>query len=233
MLSLNSKTDQISIKQIENTQGFDGHCLRAAYYYADELSHINLDDPKSVNSIKKLFPNLRQESKSPTFALTYQGTYHTLVKNLGFEEEKAKTIETNYHKLYQVSDNYIQERLKQAAEDGYVTAAFGLRVRTPLLKQVVYGSSKMPYEASAEGRTAGNALGQSYCMLNNRSGIAFMNAVWASKYHLDIKPIAHIHDAQYYLVKDDIEIVEWVNKNLIKTMQWQNAGELLPLEIWK
>ena len=207
-------------------KGFDGHCLRAAYYFRDLIPQIDLNDPKSVNSIKKLYPELRQDSKSPTFALTYQGTWHTLVNNLGFEEEKAKSIEKNYHVLYKHSDDYIQGRLHQASKDGYVEVAFGLRLRTPLLAQVVFGSSRMPYEAGAEGRTAGNAMGQSYGMLNNRSANEFMQKVWSSKYRLDVLPIAQIHDSQYYLVRDDIDVLDWVNQHLIKAMQWQELPEI-------
>ena len=207
-------------------RGFDGHCLRAAYYFRDELPHIDLDDPKSVNTIKKSHETLRQDSKAPTFALTYQGTAHTLVTNLGWSWEKAERIEANYHELYKVSDDYIQGRLKQAAKDGFVEVAFGLRVRTPLLKQVVFGSSRMPYEAAAEGRTAGNAMGQSYGLLNNRAAVEFMQKVWASKYRYDIKPIALIHDAIYILIRDDIEVVEWANRELIKSMQWQELPEI-------
>lgn len=157
---------------------------------------------------------------------TYQGTWHTLVNNLGFEEDKAKAIEKGYHELYKVSDEYVQERLKQASKDGYVEVAFGLRVRTPLLKQVVWGNSRMPYEAAAEGRTAGNALGQSYGSLNNRAAVEFMQKVWASKYRLDIKPVALIHDAIYLLIKDDVAVVEWANRELIKSMEWQELPEL-------
>ena len=226
MLSLNSKTDNISIKQIENTPGFDGHCLRAAYYYADELTHINVDVPASVNSLKKTHPQLRQDSKTPTFALTYQGTYHTLMVNEGWDEEKAKRIEARYHELYKVSDEYIQTRLQQASKDGYVEVAFGLRVRTPLLSQVVFGAKGMPYEAAAEGRTAGNAMGQSYGLLNNRAAVDFMQKVWASPYRLDIKPIALIHDAIYLLIRDNIHVVEWTNRELIKSMQWQELPEI-------
>jgi hypothetical protein len=58
-----------------------------------------------------------------------------------------------------VSDQYVADRLLQASKDGYVEVAFGLRVRTPLLSQVVWGSSRVPFEAQAEGRTAGNAMG--------------------------------------------------------------------------
>lgn len=207
-------------------KGFDGHCLRASYYFRDDCLDIIQDDPASVNSMKKKYPDLRQDSKSPTFALTYQGTWHTLVRNLGFEEAKAKEIEKGYHELYKVSDEYVQKRLEQASKDGYVEVAFGLRVRTPLLKQVIFNGAKMPYEAAAEGRTAGNALGQSYGLLNNRAAVEFMQKVWKSKYRLDIKIIALIHDAIYLLIRDDAEVVEWANRELIKSMQWQELPEI-------
>lgn len=226
MLVLNSKSDQIGIRQIENTPGFDGHCLRAAFYYDDQLPHIDVNDPKSVNSIKKTHPELRQDSKTPTFALTYQGTHHTLMVNEGWDKEKAQRIEAKYHELYKVSDEYIATRLEQATKDGYVTVAFGLRVRTPLLAQVVWGSPRMPYEAAAEGRTAGNAMGQSYGLLNNRAAVDFFKKVWASPYRLDIKPSALIHDAIYLVVRDRVGVVEWVNRELIKSMQWQELPEI-------
>lgn len=207
-------------------RGFDGHCLRAAYYFRDQVPHIVLDDPDSVNSLKKTHPELRQESKGGTFALTYQGTWHTLVNNLGFSEAQAKAIEKGYHDLYKVSDEYVAKRLEQAAKDGYVEVAFGLRVRTPLLKQVIWKGSKMPYEAAAEGRTAGNALGQSYGLLNNRAAVEFMQKVWASPYRYDILPVALIHDAIYLLIRDRIDVVTWANRELIKSMQWQELPEI-------
>ena len=126
------------------------------------------DTLESINSIKSKYKHLRQESKGPTFALTYAGTYRTLMSKFGFSEERAKKIEAKYHELYKVSDEWVKAHLDQASKDGYVTCAFGLRLRTPLLKQVIKGTSKTPYEAEAEGRTAGNALGQSWCLLNNR-----------------------------------------------------------------
>jgi DNA polymerase-1 len=174
-----------------------------------------------VNSIKKLYKHWRQESKVPTFALTYDGTYITLMKNLGMTEALAKSIEENYHKLYAVSDAWVADKIKQASIDGYITAAFGLRVRTPLLHQVVMGTSKTPHEAASEGRTAGNALGQSWCMLNNRAASEFMSLVRAGEHRLNIKPCAHIHDAQYYLIKDDMKTLMYVNEHLSNAVRWQ------------
>jgi DNA polymerase I len=229
MLEIKS-SDVVSIVQIENTPGFDGHCLRAASYYEDELiksgTVIDISNPDSVNSLKKTHPELRQDSKTPTFALTYQGTYHTLMINEGWDKEKAQRIEAKYHELYKVSDDYVQSRLQQASKDGYVAVAFGLRLRTPLLKQVVFGGNKMPYEAAAEGRTAGNALGQSYGLLNNRAAVAFWNKVWESPYKYDILPMALIHDAIYPLIRDNVEVVAWANKELIAAMRWQELPEI-------
>ena len=205
--------------------GYDGHCLRAFSYFRDQCPDI-VDTVDSINSMKKKYPQLRQDSKGPTFLLTYGGTYHGMMSNLGWAEDKAKAIEAGYHELYKVSDEYIQQRLQQAAKDGYVEVAFGLRVRTPLLKQVIFGSSRMPYEAAAEGRTAGNAMGQSYGLLNNRAAVEFMEKVKASKYRLDIKLVALIHDAIYLLIRDSAEVVEWANNELIKSMEWQELPEI-------
>lgn len=179
-----------------------------------------------INSIQDLYKPHRQDSKAPTFALTYQGTYITLIKNCGFSKEKALKVEARYHDLYKISDAWVQAKLDQASKDGYITAAFGLRLRTPLLKQVIRGNSKTPYEAEAEGRTAGNALGQSWCLLNSRASAEFMGGVRKSGHRLDIRPCAHIHDAQYMLVRDDINAVMYTNEHLVKAVQWQDHPDI-------
>lgn len=205
--------------------GYDGHCLRAYSYFRDQMLDIP-DTLEGINSIEVKYAPLRQESKGPTFALTYQGTWHTLVNQIGLPKEKAKEIEHKYHELYKVSDQWVQDKLQQASDVGYVTIAFGLRLRTPILNQVLFNRESTPYEAQAEGRTAGNALGQSYGLLNNRASIEFQEKVLASKFKYDIKPITHIHDAQYFIIKNTIACVEWFNNNIIKCMQWQELPEI-------
>jgi len=208
-------------------EGYDGHTLRAFTYWPekfpwDELTPERSHDAKTDPVLKKV----RAKSKNPTFALTYQGTWHTLVNTLGFSSADAKAIEANYHVLYEVSDKWVQDRLDQAGIDGFITGAFGLRLRTPLLGMTIRGKSSTPYEAEAEGRTAGNALGQSYGLLTNRSMNEFMQKVWQSRFRYDIRPCAMIHDANYLMIRDDIDVVEWVNRELIKSMEWQDLPEL-------
>ncbi len=223
--SLEDKISGLTTKDPEKlkvyTDGYDGHSLRAFAYYREQMPDI-IDTVESINSIPIKYAPLRQESKTPTFALTYDGTYKTLMNKCGFSQAKAKSIETRYRELYATSIQWVSDRLDQASRNGYVTAAFGLRVRTPLLKQVIRGTKRTPYEAASEGRSAGNALGQSYCLLNSRAGSEFMGKVRSSRYKLQIRPCAQIHDAQYFLIQDDIDAVMFTNEHLVNAVSWQD-----------
>lgn len=179
-----------------------------------------------INSIKQSHKDLRQRSKGCTFALTYAGTWMTLVKNFGFTEEEAKHIEAQYHELYKVSDQVIADRLKIAAQQGYEEVAFGLRVRCPKMHQSLMGVKATPKEAEAEKRTAGNAIGQSFGLLTNRAGVEFNTLVRNSKYKYSVRPIIMIHDALYYLIRDNIDTVLWVNKHLSEAVKWQEEPQI-------
>lgn len=207
------------------TDGYDGHSLRAFSYFGEIMPDI-VDTVESINSIQVKYKPARQDSKAPTFLLTYGGTHHGLMKNCGFSKEKALRIEARYHELYAHSDKWVAERIQEAAQCGYVTVAFGLRLRTPLLAQTILGTRSTPYEAAAEGRTAGNACGQSYCLLNDRAGVEFIGKSNASKWRHDIRPCAPIHDAQYFLMRDDADLLAWANIHLVKAVQWQELPEI-------
>lgn len=215
------------------TDGYDGHAMRAVAYWGDQMPDIDPNDVKSVNSIGdknhpnfKTYGHFRQDSKVPTFALTYGGTYVAIMAQTGMPEQTAIRVETQYHVLYKVSDDWVAAKLQQACQVGYVTVAFGLRVRTPMLHQVVLGTSKTPFQAEAEGRSAGNALGQSWCLLNSRAGSEFMGEVRASEHRNDVKPCAQIHDAQYYLVRDNIDTMVWANERVVHACEWQNHPDI-------
>lgn len=199
--------------------------------FAIEELDARLFDVAQINSIAKLYGPLRQDSKAPTFALTYQGTFKTLMTNCGFSLGKAKDIELRYHQMYAVSDQWIADKLTMAAKTGFITAAFGLRVRTPLLHQVIRSNRSTPFEAEAEGRTAGNALGQSWCLLNTRASVEFLGKVRKSDYRLDIRPSAHIHDAQYFMIRDDIGAILYANEHLVTAVNWQAHPDIYHPEV--
>ena len=239
-LDFSSLEDRISAlltkdknKLLVYTDHYDGHCLRAYSYYKDLMPDITKElelNPSNrvniINSIKEKHKDLRQSSKAPTFALTYAGTWITLVKNCGFTEAEAKRIEKAYHDLYKESDAWSRALIERAGKQGYITGAFGLRVRTPALKRSVQGLKVTPREVEAEGRTAGNAAVQSFGMLTSRAIKAFMEKVRNSPYRTKIKVCNQIHDCAYFLVEDDIDTVLWLNKNLVKEFQWQDDSAI-------
>ncbi|MGL4252895.1 MAG: DNA polymerase [Fusobacteriaceae bacterium] len=185
-----------------------------------------------INSISKLYDKLRSKSKGPTFALTYLGTWKTLVTNCGFDDADAKATEANYHQLYQVSSAWVADKLDKASINGYVTLAFGLRLRTPILAKTILGNSYTPQQAAAESRTAGNAVsGQSYGLLTSRAGVEFQQRTIASKHRTDIRPAAHIHDAIYLMIRDNLETVKWVNDNLVECIEWQELPEIQSTDV--
>ena len=175
-----------------------------------------------INSIETKYPELRRQSKGPTFALQYLGTWHTLHKRGGFPVKQAKEIEAGFHELYKISGEFNDINKQFMDKHGYVECAFGLKLRTPIIAKTILGTSKTPYEAEAEVRSANNAVTQSWGMLLNRAMIATNARIEKAGYGVDILPINMIHDAGYFLVKDDPKIVKFLNDVLIQEMEWQD-----------
>jgi len=228
-LDFASLEDRISALQTRDpaklrvyTDGYDSHCLRAYYYFEEEMPDIDPNSVESINSIASRYKSLRQDSKTPTFLLTYEGTHFGIVEQVGWDLEKAKKVEAKYNELYAVSKQWVEDRREEAGQLGYAVLAFGLRLRTPVLQQVVMGNRKTPYEARQEGRTMGNALGQSWGLLNNRASVEFMGKVRADpKMRLIIRQSAHIHDAQYFVIDEDMAAILFMNEHLVRAVEWQ------------
>lgn len=228
-----SLEDRISALQTQDpnklkiyTDGYDGHCLRAYSYFSHLMPDIDPNSVESINSIADKYPDLRQDSKSPTFLLTYMGTDKGLRKTFGFSTEESQRMYEAYHEMYKVSDDWVMDHVKEAQKTGYVELAFGLRLRTPILPQVVLESDSVPFQAHKEVKTAGNALGQSYGLLNTRAANEFMQRVWDSPYRYDVVPTCQIHDSLYFMIRNNLNCVEWVNKNLIECMEWNELPEI-------
>lgn len=209
------------------TDGYDGHCLRAHSYFGDQMPDIDGSSVAGINSIADKYPDLRQDSKAPTFLLTYGGTHHGLMNNCGFVALMAQQIELNYHELYRVSDEFVAAQIDGAVKNGYIEVAFGLRVRTPILSQVVLTKRHTPHAAMRESRTAGNAIGQSWGLLNNRAASEFMKKVRKNPARRkNIRICCQIHDAQYYLVKDSDTVLHWLNGALTTAVKWQQHSAI-------
>lgn len=184
-----------------------------------------------TNSIAEKYPELRTKSKPPTFALQYDGTWHTLHKRTGFPKEQAIKIEKSYHELYKVSGIFNEENKKFMAKHGFIECAFGLKLRTPIISQCVLGNSKTPYEADKEGRSANNAVTQSWGMLLNRAMNATNIRIEKAGYGTTILPCNMIHDAGYFLIKDYPEHIKFLNRVLIEEMEWNDDDAIRSTDV--
>lgn len=193
------------------------------YYNIKEVSHIEYD-VYQINNLKKEHSFLREASKQITFPLQYFGTAKTLEDTCGLNQEEAIAIYNNYHNLYSVSKEWVDNKIYQSSLDGFSTLAFGLRLRTHKLATINWNF--IDSETKAEARSAGNAMTQSYGLLTNRAANEFRLRVLNSEYRNKIQIVALIHDAIYLEFDQSLEICKWINDNLIECMRWNELPEL-------
>lgn len=208
--------------------GYDGHSFRALYYYGDQLQELKdkydaaISEEERVaivNSIKNDYPDFRDDSKPITFLLQYLGTAYGIRLNCGLPLETSLAIERNYHELYSVSDDWLKSRLEEAADQGYVEVAYGLRVYCSAISKSILNSKYTPKIVAKHIRTIGNALCQSYGQLTVDAGMKFLTRVYEAGLQDKVRLCCTIHDALYPMWVDTPEITKWVNDNLVECME--------------
>lgn len=133
--------------------------------------------------------------------------------------EQALDIERNYHKMYSVSDDWLKSRLEEAADQGYVEVAYGLRVYCSAISKSILNSKYTPKIVAKHIRTIGNALCQSYGQLTVDAGMKFLTRVYEAGLQDKVRLCCTIHDALYPMWVDTPEITKWVNDNLVECME--------------
>lgn len=96
------------------SKGLDSHSVNAKIFFKEELKDIDVKD------VKKLRPDLRQAAKAPFFALSYGGSYSTLMSSLGISEEEAKKIVANYEEGYKATMEFAKRGEAFVKNNGYI-----------------------------------------------------------------------------------------------------------------
>jgi len=212
----------------EFTEGFDGHSVRCAAFFKEDLEdrglYIDTDDKDSVNRIKTEAKDLRQMSKAPSFAMQYSGGVNPIMRALKCSEAKAQEVYDAYWALYPELRDFAEETEVFAEANGYVECFFGLKLRAANIK------AKDNKARSKEVRTLNNARIQSAAMLTTTALDRTQLWIEANGYENDILLNATIHDSIYACVRNDAEIIEAFNKELIKNMTMHYDGEIVPNE---
>ena len=208
----------------------DGHCLNASAYFKKELEErgieIDMDDPESINSLKDLAPDLRQKGKRVTFGQTYGSQPPKIASMLNISLEEATEIFNNYWSLYAGIKKYNEKNLEQARKGGFIVSDFsGLRLFTPAI------NSHDEYSRAKEERVVNNFKIQSGNFLMLRAINRFQKWIEKNKLIEEVKVINTVHDSVYLYIKDDAEIIQLVNQQLIKFMTLPyRENQPIPLE---
>lgn len=145
----------------------------------------------------------------------YGGGASKIQQVLKCSKARADSISDAYDDLYKVTLQFNARNVQFAQQHGYAECAFGLRLQTPRIKSFDSGVK------SGEERSSNNAVTQSWGMLTNRAIAEFDQRVESAGLTKDVKLINTIHDSIYMLIREDAELIAWVNKNLVECMQWQ------------
>jgi DNA polymerase-1 len=194
----------------------DGHSLNALGYFHDKIKtfmHITGDTPTDAANFKKLVDEgnaqaskLRQESKGPTFGLAYGAFPPKIAKTLKISIDEAQSIFDNYHNvLYpgitDYRENYV---LPEAHAKGEIHLGLGFTLKTD--------------DADRDIRTLANATCQFWSILTALTINKMHQLIDENQLEHDVKVISTIYDSIYLEVKEDPDIIKWVNDNLIKSM---------------
>lgn len=136
---------------------------------------------------------------------------------------KSDEVYSAYHSLYSGLNKFAESNKHFGMVNGYVVGAFGLRLRTPVLKRHRAGT-KETLEVGSEARSASNMVTQSWGLLMNRAINEFNDRLEKSTYVNDVRLINTIHDAVYLLVREDVNVIKWVNDNIVECMLWQEGA---------
>ena len=196
---------------------YDSHSFRAYYYFPERLPNIERT-VESINSIPKLFKDVRRDGKPVTFLLAYGGTPYGLQTTCGFPEMVAHKVYGNFLEMNQVTIAWQEDKMYEACDKGYVTLAYGLRLRTPALALCVFGSAYLPQDARQQAKTATNALCQSYSQITGRASIKVFDEINASKYRGRAFQLCDIYDCLILAVPNTVEAIVFFNEMLVRIM---------------
>lgn len=200
-------------------KGLDSHAFKASFYFADLLPEIDRYSADDLNMIKNKYGEIRDDSKPVTFGKTYGGGDQFLVKK-GYSAERIKLINEGWNQMFSHSIIHERKMRKEAEEKGYFELLFGLKLRTPIL-----ASKRASESAKAkEFRSAFNAHTQCFGMLTSRAAEEFLMRIRSASPEIQegVYVSNIIHDDIIGYCKETPEVIDWVNKNLIECMEWQD-----------
>lgn len=196
--------------------GLDGHCLNAYGYFKDEVAEYMPITGNTTTDVKEFYrlveeghselKAIRQKGKPATFGLSYGAFPLKVSRTLKISLPAAQAIFDSYHnELYSgitdYRENYV---LPTAAANGRIHIGMGCYLKTD--------------NADRDIRTLHNASIQFWSILTLLTINKMHQLIDEKGWQEEVQCISTIYDSIYYVVKEDSEIIKWVNDNLVRIM---------------
>jgi len=196
-------------------EGLDGHCLNAYGYFPDEVAAqmpITGDTVIDVKAFDKLrhsnksLDAIRQKGKGATFGLSYGAFPPKVASSLKISLPAAEAIFNNYHNtLYpgitEYRENYV---LPTARQHGQIHLGLGFYIKSD--------------SPDRDIRTLNNATCQFWSILTALTINKMHQLIDDANLQDDIIVTSTIYDSIYFEVRNDPQIIKWLNDNLIPVM---------------
>lgn len=93
----------------------DMHSLMAITFFGDQM-----EEGITTKEVKKKYPHLRKEAKSPEFLIQFGGSAFGLAKQLGISEELAQSYVDKYYNKFKGIADFKANGSKFVRENGYI-----------------------------------------------------------------------------------------------------------------
>ncbi len=209
MASLSRDTNKCAVF----TDGLDGHCLNALGYFREEVAeHMPLTGD-TVTDVKKFFElqenghkelqAIRQKGKPATFGLSYGSYPPKVADTLRIPLAEAEQIFDRYHNvLYSGITDYRENYVLPTTEqNGKLHLGLGC-----------YISSDNPRR---DIRTLNNASCQFWSIVTALTINKIHQLIDDAGLQDDIKCISTIYDSIYFTVKEEPELIQWLNDTIV------------------
>ncbi|UQS82643.1 DNA polymerase I [Bombilactobacillus folatiphilus] len=155
----------------------------------------------NLHSVDEVTPNMRRKAKATNFGIVYGISDYGLAKNIGISRKEAAEFINSYFDQYPKVEEYMNEMVKKAREDGYVETIMHRRRYLPDIH-----ARSFPVRSFAE-RTAMNTPIQGSAA--DIIKIAMINMEQQLKeQHLQARMLLQVHDELIFEApQEEIEIL--------------------------
>jgi len=157
---------------------------------AGKLKGLDKTNPDDLKVVKKEHPDLRQNSKKLTFGVGYLCSYNSIKYTFNVSDDIAKGILNTYWDTYKTEWDFIQGRVKEASENGYVLN-FG---NAPLLTKDVTTNFD-DKENMNKIRPIWNSYAQSAAFFTLRAMDKFMRRMRLEGLEDQVAPFLSVYDS--------------------------------------